>query len=230
MRNFDQSDAMPSLPPVQPFRPAPRALSLRLAGALVAAALVFALAACGERTPTLPKLAPDAVVLAFGDSLTYGTGADPKESYPAVLERRIGRKVVSAGVPGETSAQGLARLPGVLEATRPQLVVLIHGGNDFLRRLDERQAAANLDAMARLAAERGAGVVILGVPKPGLFPSSASFYAEVARAARAPYDGDTLPAILADNELKSDPIHPNAKGYAKLAEAVAALLARAKAI
>ena len=197
--------------------------------ALLIFALV-ALAACGEKTPSLPKLAPDAVVLAFGDSLTYGTGANPNESYPAVLEKKIGRKVVSAGVPGETSAQGLARLPAVLDTTRPQLVVLIHGGNDFLRRLDETQAAANLRAMGRLARDRGVAVVILGVPKPGLFPSSASFYREVAKELGAPYDADALPAILKDNELKSDPIHPNAKGYARLAESVAALLAKAKAL
>jgi acyl-CoA thioesterase I len=209
-----------------------RLIVRRGAGARLAL-LIFALvalAACGEKTPSLPKLAPDAVVLAFGDSLTYGTGANPNESYPAVLEKKIGRKVVSAGVPGETSAQGLARLPAVLDTTRPQLVVLIHGGNDFLRRLDENQAAANLRAMGRLARDRGVAVVILGVPKPGLFPSSASFYREVAKELDAPYDTDTLPTILKDNELKSDPIHPNAKGYARLAESVAALLAKAKAL
>jgi lysophospholipase L1-like esterase len=197
--------------------------------ALALAALIVAVG-CAERTPSVPKLAPDAVVLAFGDSLTYGTGASRTESYPALLEKKIGRKVVSAGVPGETSAQGLARLPAVLDATQPQLVVLIHGGNDFLRRLDETQAAANLAAMGKLARDRGIAVVILGVPKPGLFPSSASFYRDVARGLDAPYDAETLPAILKDSELKSDYVHPNAKGYARLAESVAALLAKAKAI
>ncbi|MCU0897740.1 MAG: GDSL-type esterase/lipase family protein [Burkholderiales bacterium] len=210
------------------MHPAPAQLRPLLRIAALAALL--ALAACGGKTPSVPQLAPDAVVLAYGDSLTYGTGANPNESYPAVLERKIGRKVVSAGVPGETSAQGLARLPAVLDSTQPQLLVLIHGGNDFLRRLDEKQAAANLAAMARLARDRGITVVILGVPKPSLFPSSASFYGEVAKGVGAPYDPDTLPAILKDNELKSDPVHPNARGYAKLAEAVAALLAKAKAI
>jgi lysophospholipase L1-like esterase len=197
---------------------------------VLALAALLALAGCSEKTPSIPRLAPDAVVLAFGDSLTYGTGANPNESYPAMLEKKIGRKVVSAGVPGETSAQGLARLPAVLDATQPQLLVLIHGGNDFLRRLDEKQVAANLRAMARLARERGVAVVILGVPKPGLFPSAASFYREVARDLGAPYDADTLAEILKDSELKSDYVHPNAKGYARLAEAVAALLAKAQAL
>jgi len=210
----------------------PRSIVGRGAG-LRFALLLFAFAAlagCGEKTPSLPRLAPDAVVLAFGDSLTYGIGANPNESYPAVLEKKIGRKVVSAGVPGETSAQGLARLPAVLDQVHPQLLVLIHGGNDFLRRLDENQAAGNLRAMGKLARERGIAVVILGVPKPGLFPSSASFYREVANELGAPYDADTLPAILKDNELKADYVHPNAKGYAMLAESVAALLTKAKAL
>jgi lysophospholipase L1-like esterase len=196
----------------------------------MAGACAALLAACGSGTPPLPRLEPSAVVLAFGDSLTFGTGAAPGESYPAQLARLIGRKVIAHGVPGEASVQGLARLPGVLEAVAPRLLVLCHGGNDFLRKLPEREAAANVRAMVQLAREKGVAVVLIGVPKPGLSPSPAEFYAEIAKEFAVPYEGAILKTILTDNELKSDWVHPNAKGYARLAEAVAGLLKQAQAL
>ncbi|HTO48968.1 MAG TPA: arylesterase [Burkholderiales bacterium] len=187
-------------------------------------------AACGGSTPPLAPLEPSAVVLAFGDSLTFGTGAADGEGYPAQLERLIGRKVVAQGVPGEVSAQGLARLPGVLDATQPRLLLLCHGGNDLLRKLPESEAAANVRAMVRLAREKGIAVVLIGVPKPGLSPSPASFYADIAKEFAVPYEGSILKTVLTDNALKSDWVHPNAKGYARIAEAMADLLRKAKAI
>ncbi|HEY6239990.1 MAG TPA: arylesterase [Burkholderiales bacterium] len=191
--------------------------------------LLALLAACGGQ-PKLPPLAPDAVVLAFGDSLTFGTGANASESYPARLEVLIGRKVVSAGVPGETSAAGLARLPAALEEAKPQLVILCEGGNDFLQKLDDGQAADNIRGMVRLAKAQGAQVVLVGVPKPGLLPSPAGFYADIAREFRLPYEATALKKILTDNALKSDLAHPNAAGYARLAEAIAALLKKTGAV
>jgi len=191
--------------------------------------LVVLVAACSGG-PKLPRLAPDAVVLAFGDSLTFGTGANPHESYPARLEALIGRKVVASGVPGEASAEGLARLSSALEETRPQLLILCHGGNDLLRKLDDGQAANSLRAMVRLAKARGAQVVLIGVPKPGLLPSAAGFYEDIAREFKLPYESAALRKILTDNSLKSDLVHPNSAGYARLAEAVAALLKKAGAV
>lgn len=202
----------------------------RLRTLLAAFAVAVAASACGGSTPPLPPLDPAAVVLAFGDSLTFGTGAAEGESYPAQLERLIGRKVVAHGVPGETSAQGLARLPGVLEATQPRLLLLCHGGNDILRKLPEGEAAANVRAMVRLARDRGVAVVLIGVPKPGVPPAPAAFYADVAKEFALPYEGAIVKTVLADNALKSDWVHPNAQGYARMAAAVADLLKKAKAL
>jgi len=192
--------------------------------------LAAALAGCSGSAPRLPRLPADAAVLAFGDSLTFGTGAQPETSYPAVLEKLIGRKVWSAGVPGEVSAAGLARLPAALNYYQPRLLILCHGGNDFLRKLGDAQAAENLRAMIRLARQNGIEVVLVAVPKPGLFPSPPDFYAEIAKEFGLPNEDAALKAILRDNELKSDIAHPNAKGYAKLAEAIATLLKKSGAL
>lgn len=84
--------------------------------------------------------------------------------------------------------------------------------------------------MIDLAKKRGVEVVLIGVPKPGLFPSPPDFYARIAREYGLPYEDTALKTILRDNELKSDLAHPNAKGYAKLAQAVAALLKKSGAV
>lgn len=204
-----------------------RLLALAWVGMLV---LVGMLTSCSKAVPKLAPLGPDAVVLAVGDSLTFGTGAAASQSYPAALERLTGRKVVSAGVPGEVSAGGLARLPAVLDQVQPQLLILCHGGNDLLRQLDTGALARNLRAMVLLARDRGIPVVLIAVPKPGLFPSAHPVYTEIAREMGLLIEQDALAEILTDNALKSDPIHPNAQGYARLAERVAELLKQAKAL
>ena len=200
-------------------------------GRLIACLLVALLAAsCGGAKNRIDKLEANAVVLAFGDSLTFGTGASPSESYPAVLERAIGRKVVNAGVPGETSGQGLQRLPEVLEEVKPRLLILCHGGNDFLRRMDDAQAAANVRAMIQLARGQGIPVVLLATPKPGLPPSIPLFYGEIAAELKVPFEEGVIRTVLFDNGLKSDMVHPNAAGYARIAAAVEKVLKGAGAI
>jgi len=196
-------------------------------GILLAALLL--LSGCGQQAK-LPRLAPDAVVLAFGDSLTYGTGASEQESYPAQLARITGRRVVREGAPGEVSAAGLARLPAALEEHRPQLLILCHGGNDFLRRLPKAQAAENVRAMIRLARERGVNVLLIGTPEIGLILTPPDFYGVIAKEFRIPYEGEVLTKILRNGKLKSDQIHPNAQGYRLMAERVAELLRKSGAI
>ena len=178
----------------------------------------------------MPRLPWDAVVLAFGDSLTFGTGTTPDRSYPAVLEAKIGRKVVAAGVPGEVSAAGLERLPEVLDEVKPKLLILCHGGNDLLRKLSIKQSTDNIRAMVSLARSRGIDVVLLGVPRPGLFLSAAEHYGEIAKELKLPFDENTIAKILSDSTLRADVAHPNAEGYQRLAGAVADLLKKSGAI
>lgn len=180
---------------------------------------------CNHSSPALSRLADDAVILAFGDSLTYGTGATADHDYPSVLAQLSGREVINEGVPGEISAEGRQRLPALLDEYRPNLLILIHGGNDILRQLPAEQTRENLKAMIADAKQRGIQVLMLGVPKFGLVMlHSAEFYAEVAESEAIAGDLETLPNILASNELKSDTVHPNDQGYRRLAENIASLL------
>ena len=196
---------------------------------IVVFALLVWCAAC-SKTPHLTKLPNDAVILAFGDSLTFGTGATPETSYPAVLEQLIGRRVVAAGVPGEVTAEGLERLSDALEEEQPKLLILCHGGNDLLRQTGEAKAEANLRAMIALAKAKGIQVLMVAVPKPGLTLSSPAYYEKIAEELKLPIETGVLRNILSSSSLKSDQVHPNAAGYRKMAEAIAELLKSAKAI
>ena len=191
--------------------------------------LIVLLAGCAER-PKLERLPSDAVVLAFGDSLTFGTGAKEDESYPAQLERLIQRRVVRAGVPGEVTAQALERLPAALDEHAPRLLLLCIGGNDFLRRLGNSQAERNVREMVQLAKSRGVAVLLIGAPEPGLSVSPPAFYAGIAKEFRLPYEEDIIGRVLKDASLKSDPIHPNARGYRVIAERLAEQLKQSGAI
>ncbi len=191
--------------------------------------LLVLLGGCSSDPPRLQPLPPDAVVLAFGDSLTYGTGTQREQSYPARLAEHLGVTVINAGVPGEVSAVGYQRLPGLLEQHRPDLVILCHGGNDLLRRQSTVDLERNLRGMIEHSQAAGAQVVIVGVPQPSLARSVPSLYAELAAEYQLPYEGDILPDILGDNRLKSDTVHPNAAGYLRFAEALATLIQTAQA-
>lgn len=194
------------------------------------AALAFgALAGCGAQAPLTP-LPPDGLILAFGDSLTYGSGAPPEASYPAQLAGRIHRPVVRAGVPGETTAEGLARLPAVLAEHRPRLVLLCLGGNDMLRGVPHATIESNLERMVTTIRASGAEVLLIGVPEPRVFGGVPDFFPRLADAPGVAYEGTVLNAVLRDNDLKSDPIHPNAAGYHRIAEELAVALREAGAL
>jgi len=191
---------------------------------LVALGLLALGAGCGGH-PRIAGLTESSVVLAFGDSLTVGEGASATENYPAVLAKLLGCRVVNAGVSGETSSEGVLRLPAVLKQEKFALVILCEGGNDMLQKQADDTIGKNLDAMVSLAREAGADVILIGVPKPGLFNLKVPpFYQKIASKNGILCDSETLPEILSKSSLKSDYVHPNAEGYRKMAGAIAELI------
>jgi lysophospholipase L1-like esterase len=203
-------------------------VNLRTLAVLLVATICVA--GCGQKMARVAPVGPNDVIVAFGDSLTYGTGAAENESYPAQLAVLIGRKVVRAGVPGEVTEGALQRLPAVIEEYHPALVIVCLGGNDMLRKVDEASIKANLREIVKTIQAGGISVVLVGVPKPALITGTAEFYMEIAKEFDVPYEGKVVTNVLYQRELKSDTIHPNARGYRKMAEAIAELLRKAGAV
>ena len=202
-----------------------------LAGIAALLLLAIGLGACSDSKPQLPLLSADAVILAFGDSLTFGTGANSEHSYPAELARLTGLTVINAGIPGEVTAQGVRRLPALLDRYKPQLLLLCHGGNDLLRKTGTAVTRDNIEKMITAADQRNIPTLLIGVPQPALmFLEAAPIYNEIAEQHGLVYEGEILPQVEADNKLKSDRIHPNAAGYRRMADAISQLLRQSGAL
>lgn len=185
--------------------------------AVLAAGLVAAAAGCSRPPPNIDS--PGSSIVCLGDSITAGVGAAEGHGYPEVLAARLGSEVVNAGVPGDTAAEGLARLPQVLERD-PWLVIVELGGNDILRQVPIESTEAALDAIVRqvLAARALPVLVAIGGPFGG---SHEAIYARLGKRYRVPVVGGALRRILLDPSLKADEVHPNDRGHALLAAAVA---------
>ena len=186
---------------------------------IVLVVLIF-LTLTDKNTKMNTPLADD-TILAFGDSLTYGHGADHNESYPALLSSLSGHKVLNAGINGETSDDGLQRLPELLEDKSVKLMILCFGGNDILRRQSMDTLKNNLKKMIEMAKAKGMDVLLIAVPNLNLFGlSPLSLYEEIAEEEDVPLLSGVLAEILGNPALKSDQIHPNALGYKQMAEKI----------
>lgn len=187
--------------------------------------VILSLTACARGSPygDIRNLkAPGEKLVCFGDSLTEGIGASSGEDYPAVLARQLGRPVINAGKRGDTSAEGLRRLESDVLVHNPRLVIVLFGGNDFLRQIPVSETKKNMDSMVRRIQERGAMVVLAGM-RLGLFTDEyGPVFREIAQGNGALLIPDILDGMLSDSRLTSDPIHPNGAGYRLLAERVLA--------
>ena len=181
--------------------------------------LCLMLAACSSE-PKLKPIPRNGIILAFGDSLTYGTGTSPINNYPNVLTRLSKHRVINAGVPGDTTRQALIRLPALLNKYKPALVIVCLGGNDLLRKVPKQQIEDNLYNIVALIKKHNSQVLLLAVPQPKLTLSIPDFYSEVAKEQDVPLLEDLLRDLFKQRNMKSDTIHFNAQGYRKMAEGI----------
>ena len=191
--------------------------------------IVVLLAGCGKGKE-LPPLPATGTVVAFGDSLTFGTGASGEQSYPTILQGLISREVINAGVPGEKTGDGVQRLSLLLAMFQPKLLILCHGFDELQNQGDYDQVARNVRAMVDIAKSRGVGVVLVAAPKIGVMTAPAMLYGSVALQAEVPFEAGIVSHILNDKSLAPDGTHPNALGYRLLAEQLAKKLKDAGAL
>lgn len=194
-------------------------------------ALALLLVGCGGAGPgDLEPLPRSATVLAFGDSVTSGTGAAEQAAYPSHLEARTGWTVINAGVPGARADSAGKRLRTRLEEHGPDLVLLWLGGNDFLRRREPAAVKEDLRALVRQVRASGAQPLLLGVPAASVLRAATgrlrdhSIYRELAREEDVPLIEGVLSEVLSRPELRADAIHPNARGYRRIASEIALAL------
>lgn len=196
--------------------------SRRLVFSLLASLL---LAGCGSSVVDC-RLKPDDVILAVGDSLTEGIGAAADATYPAQLSHMVGRPVVAAGLRGERTEGLIKRLPALLKEHKPALVFITIGGNDFLQRVPREITRRELSRISQLVLSYGATPVFFSIPGKtmGAFVGQLSddpLYDELKKVSGVGVIPDVVTSILNDASLKSDPVHPNAQGYLKMAQAAA---------
>ncbi|MDZ4772393.1 MAG: arylesterase [Planctomycetota bacterium] len=181
-------------------------------------------------TPTIPADAP--VVVFLGDSIAAGLHLPANQAFPAVLQadlaaRGIPFRLVNAGVSGDTSAGGLARIDWILKQQTPAVVVVELGGNDGLRGQELASIEANLRAIITQCRDAGAKVLLLGMRIPPSYGKEysdgfAALYNRLANEmsiAFAPHFMDRVGGV-ADLTLP-DGLHPTARGHELLAENVA---------
>jgi acyl-CoA thioesterase I len=210
--------------------------------------LIQGLSACGQ-TPVAEAPAKaakaeqaldyDTLIVAFGDSLYAGYRLGPNEGLAPQLQaalqaKGIKARVHGAGVSGDTSAAGKARLNFVLDnlERKPDVVVLGLGGNDMLRGIKPSETRANIAAMVAELDKRGIDVVLTGMlAAPNLGADYANAFNPIFPALAKQYDAPLLPffldGIVTDKTLMlDDGIHPNAKGVTKVVEMLSPLVER----
>jgi acyl-CoA thioesterase-1 len=194
---------------------------------------------CAWLAPAASAAAKPRVVTVLGDSITAGYGLAAADALPAQLQqalRRTGDDVVvrAAGVSGDTSADGLARLGFSVQPDTAICLVAL-GGNDLLQGVEPKALHDNLQAIIRKLKARGVTVVLAGMRAPpaiGAAYASAfdAVYPGLARAEHVALYPYLLDGVALNGRLnQADSIHPNAAGVRVIAARLAPLVARALA-
>ena len=184
--------------------------------------LILTLTSCEGNVAKYTAIPQGATVLILGDSLSYGTGANVGEDYPSLIAKAMNWNIVNAGVPGDTTAGGLDRLPDLLAKHQPKLLIVELGGNDFLQRLPQNQTIANLKTILSLSKAQGVNTVLVAIPEFNALQAAVGnlsdhmMYESIAEETATPLITEVFSDVLSDKALKADEVHPNAQGYVQV--------------
>ncbi len=155
----------------------------------------------------------DGPIVAFGDSLVQGVGAsDVSNNFVSLLSRDIGEDIINLGVSGNTTRDGLERLDDVIEI-KPRIVMLLLGGNDFLKKIPQDETFANLRSIVERIQNTGASVLLLGVRGGLLYDSYDKRFKAFARENGTGFVPNVLDGLIGDRKYMYDSVHPNDAGY-----------------
>lgn len=157
-------------------------------------------------------------VLAFGDSLVQGVGASEGQDFVSVLASSLGINIINAGKSGDTTQAALARLEAEVLNKNPDVVILLLGGNDGLRRVPEEQTFENLGKIIDALRQNQAEVLLLGVRGSSLLGDSfKDNFKKLAKEKQVALVENVMDGVFGHRELMSDAIHPSDAGYLKIA-------------
>lgn len=162
-------------------------------------------------------------IVAFGDSLVQGVGATEGNDFVSRVSRGLNEPIVNLGVSGDTTRDGLARVDEAV-ARHPSIVLILLGGNDYLKRIPREETFQNLRTIVKKFQDDGALTVVLGVRGGLLSDNYADGYERLAKDTRSVYVSDVLRNLIGNRQYMSDQIHPNDQGYAAIAERVFAAI------
>ena len=199
-------------------------MTTRWIGILIGIALVVVAWLLLSDSPRVARPTHGTTVVAFGDSLVAGRGASNGKDFVAVLAQRTGIPIVNAGRSGDTTGSALARLDNDVLAHDPRIVIVLLGGNDFLRRIPVEQAFDNLGTIVERIRGRGAAVILVGVSVGLLGDPYAARYEALAQRTSSGLVPGILDGVIGHANLMADAIHPNDSGYAIVADRVEPVL------
>ncbi len=173
---------------------------------------------------SLPAITVNTKIVAFGDSLVSGYGATAGNDFVSVLSRRIGVTIVNKGINGDTTASALLRVDRDVTSLRPDIVIVLLGGNDILQRTGRTELFANLKIIVQKIQDNGAKVIVVGLDDEIFGVDYESGYRNVAAETGAAYVPNVLDGLLGDRTYSSDGVHPNDRGNQVIADRIFPIL------